>query len=505
MTRHSGIKISALFVVLATSALASSNGIWDGYALPHDVAQPASGHTPGSYKAWLENVRPQGRDPSAFIHLANHHMRVAQEEYTTYESNEPKYDTSADPYTTEEAQPTYEAHPHPVYTTAVYKSAEPYVCPPPIEPTTVTATVTCTVTEPAPPPVTVTSVCTVTETVTVEIEPTTQVYYSSYNVVTPYTQAVYYTTTPAYNAPVYTAQVYTAPVYTAPVYTAPAYNAPVYTAPVYTAPVYNAPVYTAPVYTAPAPVYTAPVYTAPVYTAPVYTAPVYTAPVYTAPSIYTAPPTVYTAPPTVYSTPEPVYSTPAPVYSTPAPGYSTPAPAYSTSVPSSSSSTYSSSSSPYSSSSSPYGSSSSAYGSSSSPPIYTAAPPTYASVSESTTIITVTHTSVSTATYTSIYDNGSEVTITETPYPVTKKSVKPKKGKKAARSQIIKTGITANPWVRVVPTPMPTGRMADGDEGDEIVHRGQARVAVETADIVIPEYAGDIGFRLKHENVRRNA
>ncbi|KAJ2871044.1 hypothetical protein GGH93_005121 [Coemansia aciculifera] len=404
MTRHSGIKISALFVVLATSALASSNGIWDGYALPHDVAQPASGHTPGSYKAWLENVRPQGRDPSAFIHLANHHMRVAQEEYTTYESNEPKYtDTSADPYTTEEVQPTYEAHPHPGYTTAVYKSAEPYVCPPPIEPTTVTATVTCTVTEPAPPPVTVTSVCTVTETVTVtvEIEPTTQVYYSSYNVVTPYTQAVYYTTTPA--------------------------------------------------------------------------------------------------------TPEPVYSTPAPVYSTPAPGYSTPAPAYSTSVPSSSSPTYSSSSSPYSSSSSPYSSSSSAYSSSSSPPIYTAAPPTYASVSESTTIITVTHTSVSTATYTSIYDNGSEVTITETSYPMTKKSVKPKKGKKAVRSQIIKTGITANPWVRVVPTPMPTGRMADGDEGDEIVHRGQARVAVETADIVIPEYAGDIGFRLKHENVRRNA
>ncbi|KAJ2056709.1 hypothetical protein GGI17_006056 [Coemansia sp. S146] len=490
MTRHSGIKISALFVVLATSALASSNGIWDGYALPHAVAQPASGHTPGSYKAWLENVRPQGRDPSAFIHLVNHQMRVAQEEYTTYESNEPKYtDTSVDSYTTEDIQPTYEAHPHPVYTTAVYKSAEPYVCPPPIEPTTVTATVTCTVTEPAPPPVTVTSVCTVTETVTVEIEPTTQVYYNSYNAVTPYTQAVYYTTTPVYNAPVYTAPAYNAPVYTAPVYTAPVYNAPVYTAP--------APVYTAPVYTAPA--YTAPVYTAPVYTAPVYTAPVYTAPV------YTAPPPIYTAPPPVYSTPEPVYSTPAPVYSTPAPGYSTPAPAYSTSVPSSSSSAYSSSSSPYSSSSSPYSSSSSAYSSSSSPPTYTAVPPTYASVSESTTIITVTHTSVSTATYTSIYDNASEVTITETSYPVTKKSAKPKKGKKAVRSQLIKTGITANPWVRVVPTHMPTGRMADGDESDEIVHRGQARVAVETADIVIPEYAGDIGFRLKHENVRRNA
>ncbi|KAJ2015847.1 hypothetical protein GGH13_002532 [Coemansia sp. S155-1] len=463
MTRHSGIKISALFVVLATSALANSNGIWDGYALPHDVAQPASGHTPGSYKAWLDNVRPQGRDPSAFVHLVNHQMRVAQEDYTTYESNETKYtDTSTEPYTTEEVQPTYETHPHPVY-----KSTEPYACPPPIEPTTVTATVTCTVTEPAPPPVTVTSVCTVTETVTVEVEPTTQVYYNSYNVVAPpYTQAVYYTTTPVYNAPVYTA----------PAYTAPAYNAPVYTAPVYTAPVY-----TAPVYTAPAQVYTAPVYTAPVYTAPVYTAP------------------VYTAPPPVYGTPPP------PVYATPPPAYSTPEPVYSTSAYSSSSSAYSSSSSPYSTSSSPYGTSSSPYSTSSPPPTYTAAPPTYASVSESTTIITVTHTSVSTATYTSVYDNISEVTVTETSYPVTKKSAKPKKGKKAVRSQLIKTGIPVNPWVRIIPTPMPTGRMADGDEGDEIVHRGQARNAVATGDIVIPDYAGDIGFRLKHENLRRNA
>ncbi|KAJ2801783.1 hypothetical protein H4S07_004843, partial [Coemansia furcata] len=155
----------------------NSNGIWDGYALPHAAAQPNAGHTPGSYKAWLDNVRPQRRDPSAYVHLPNHQMRNAlgggQDEYTTYESNEPKYtDTSVEPYTTEEVQPTYEAHP--VYSTAVYKSTEPSACPAPVEP--ITVTVTCTVTEPAPPPVTVTFVSTATETVTIteEVEPTTQ-------------------------------------------------------------------------------------------------------------------------------------------------------------------------------------------------------------------------------------------------------------------------------------------------------------------------------------------
>ncbi|KAJ2825692.1 hypothetical protein FBU31_003641 [Coemansia sp. 'formosensis'] len=94
--------------------------------------------------------------------------------------------------------------------------------------------------------------------------------------------------------------------------------------------------------------------------------------------------------------------------------------------------------------------------------------------------------------------------MTETTYPVTKKGGKPKKGKKAVQSQLIKAVMPSNPWIRVVPTLSPTRHLADGDEGDEIVHRGQARVSVETGSIM-PEYAGDIGFQLMHQNLRRNA
>ncbi|KAJ2327351.1 hypothetical protein GGI00_004489, partial [Coemansia sp. RSA 2681] len=285
MARNSRIKISAMFVVLAAAASANSQGIWDGYALPRAAVEPAVSHVPGSYRAWLDDVRPRQRQASAEPPLIlQHHMRVArgmgQDDYTTYDGNEPKYsDTSAEVYTTEDVQPSYETPPpYPVHPTAVYKSNEPYVCPPPIEPTTVTTTVTCTVTEPAPPPVTVTSVCTVTETTTVEVAPY-------------YTQAEYYTTTtPAYAAPAYAAPVYTTPAYAAPAYAAPAYTAPVYTAPVYTAPVYTAPAYAAPAYTAP--VYTAPVYTPPAYAAPAYATPAYATPAYATPA-YAAP--AYTA------------------------------------------------------------------------------------------------------------------------------------------------------------------------------------------------------------------
>ncbi|KAJ2743523.1 hypothetical protein GGI20_003678 [Coemansia sp. BCRC 34301] len=451
MVHNSGIKIGAMFVVLAAAASANSQGVWDGYALPRAIAQPDVGHVPGSYRAWLDNVRPQQRP-----RMLRHQIRVAhgggQDDYASYDDETKYTDTTAEPYTTDEPHPSYETTPYPAHPTDVYKSTEPYVCPPPVEPTTVTVTVTCTVTEPAPPPVTVTSVCTVTETTTVEVEPT-HAYYNSYTVATPYTQVEYYTlSTPAYAAPVYTAPVYTAPVYTAPAYTAP----------VYTAPVYNAPVYTAPVYTAPA--YTAPYYTAPAYAAPYYTAPVYTAPVYTAPA--------YTAPPPAYSTPEP------------------------------SSTPYSSSPTPYSSSSIPY--SSTASSSSSHAPAYTAAAPTYASVSESTSIVTVTQTSVSTATYMSIIDGISEVTVTETSYAAPKKSTKTKKGKKAAHSPLIKQDIPSNPWVRVVPGPVPTGLMAAGDN-KELARHGHARNMRESNETIMPEYAGDIGFQLRHENLHRNA
>ncbi|KAJ1820669.1 hypothetical protein LPJ60_003078 [Coemansia sp. RSA 2675] len=391
MSRHSGIKVSTLFVVLATLASANPHGNWDGYALPHGQVQPPTGQVPGSYKAWLNNVRPQRRDPSAYVHLGNHQMRNAlgggQEEYTDA-GDEPNYTEAPPPY---EATPP---HPTPVYN----------VCPPPVEPTTVTSTVTYTVTEPPPPPVTVTSVYTVTETVTTDVEPTSQVYYSSYNVVTP----TYYPSPPVVTPPVYSAS-------------------------------------------------TA-VTTGPIYTAPVFTAPTYAAPTYAAPTYATPPP-----PP------------PPPVTSAYTSGYYAPAPT----------TTYAGSGSPT--------------------PTYPPGPQTYASLSELTTVITVTHTSVSTATYTSIYDSMSEITVTETIYPVTKKSTKPKKGKKAVHTEQNKTAASGGPWIGVAPTPSPSRHLADGDQGDEIVHRGQARKAVEAANIVYPDYAGDIGFHLKHENVRRNA
>ncbi|KAJ2486307.1 hypothetical protein IWW37_005665 [Coemansia sp. RSA 2050] len=401
MSRHSGIKVSTLFVFFATLASANPHGIWDGYALPHGQVQPAAGQAPGSYKAWLNNVRPQRRDPSAYVHLGNHQMRNAlaggQEEYT---------DASDEPNTTE-ASPPYEAvppHPTPNYN----------VCPPPVEPTTVTSTVTYTITEPPPPPVTVTSVCTVTETVTTEVEPTSQVYSNSYNVV-----ASTYTTTTYYLPP-----------------------------PVITPPVKTTPINTPPAYSASTAITTGPVYTAPVFPVPVYTSPIYAVP----------PP-----PPPVTSTPAPGYNAPAPTSTSTGNSYDSSAPAY--------------------------------------PPVAQ----TYASLSELTTVITVTHTSVSTATYTSIYDSVSEITVTETVYPVTKKSTKPKKGRKGVHSEQNKTAIPGNPWIRVAPTPSPSRHLADGDQGDEIVHHGQARKAAEAGDIVYPEYAGDIGFRLKHENARRNA
>ncbi|KAJ2911008.1 hypothetical protein GGI21_000303 [Coemansia aciculifera] len=423
MARNSGTKISAMFVVLAAvAASANSQGIWDGYALPHAAIQPAASNVPGSYRAWLDHVRPQQQrpNPNGVPLFLEHHMRNAQDDYTTYDGGEPKYsETSVEP-TTEEPQPSYEAPsppppPYPVYPTAVYKSTEPYVCPP-VEHVTVTATVTCTVTEPAPPPVTVTSVCTVTETTTVEVTHEAQPYYTPYVAPAPYTQAEYYTTT----TPVYAAPAYTAPVYTAPVYTAPAYAAPAYTAPVYTAPVYTAPAYAAPAYTAP------------VYAAPVYTAPVYTAPAYAAPApVYPALPPVYASPP--YSAPEP-------------------------------------STTPYSSSSSP-----TPYSSSS--PAYSATSPTYAHVSESTSTVTVTHTSVSTATYTSVMDAVSEVTVTETSYPVVKKHPKHKKAKKVVAPHVVKQEIPSNPWIRVVPNDEPVARVA----------------------------AEDIGLNLMQKNIRRNA
>ncbi|KAJ2011075.1 hypothetical protein IWW57_006736, partial [Coemansia sp. S610] len=118
MSRHSGIKVSTLFVVLATLASANPHGNWDGYALPHGQVQPPTGQVPGSYKAWLNNVRPQRRDPSAYVHLGNHQMRNAlgggQEEYTDA-GDEPNYTEAPPPY---EATPP---HPTPVYN----------VCPPP--------------------------------------------------------------------------------------------------------------------------------------------------------------------------------------------------------------------------------------------------------------------------------------------------------------------------------------------------------------------------------------
>ncbi|KAJ2004139.1 hypothetical protein GGI04_002712 [Coemansia thaxteri] len=220
MARHSGIKVNALLVFLATAATAAAHANWDGYALPHVIAEAAASQTPLSYKEWLEYVHPHRPGPPSFIRVAKPQQQhqpkrgksLAAADYSTaYDSAAPSYtDSSVEPYSSDTYYSSEE----------VYKSSEPVVCPP-VEPITITATVTCTVTEPAPPPVTVTNEVTVTETVSYHVEPTSEEYYNSYSQAPPPPPAPYYNPAPVYTAPVYAAPAYTAPVYTAPVYTAP--------------------------------------------------------------------------------------------------------------------------------------------------------------------------------------------------------------------------------------------------------------------------------------------
>ncbi|KAJ2468908.1 hypothetical protein GGI02_003557 [Coemansia sp. RSA 2322] len=163
MARHSGIKVNALLVFLATAATAAAHANWDGYALPHVIAEAAASQTPLSYKEWLEYVHPHRPGPPSFIRVAKPQQQhqpkrgksLAAADYSTaYDSAAPSYtDSSVEPYSSDTYYSSEE----------VYKSSEPVVCPP-VEPITITATVTCTVTEPAPPPVTVTNEVTVTET-----------------------------------------------------------------------------------------------------------------------------------------------------------------------------------------------------------------------------------------------------------------------------------------------------------------------------------------------------
>ncbi|KAJ2481192.1 hypothetical protein EV174_003536 [Coemansia sp. RSA 2320] len=183
MARHSGIKVNALLVFLATAATAAAHANWDGYALPHVIAEAAASQTPLSYKEWLEYVHPHRPGPPFFIRVAKPQQQhqpkrgksLAAADYSTaYDSAAPSYtDSSVEPYSSDTYYSSEE----------VYKSSEPVVCPP-VEPITITATVTCTVTEPAPPPVTVTNEVTVTETVSYHVEPTSEEYYNSTTVVT---------------------------------------------------------------------------------------------------------------------------------------------------------------------------------------------------------------------------------------------------------------------------------------------------------------------------------
>ncbi|KAJ1786434.1 hypothetical protein LPJ59_005934 [Coemansia sp. RSA 2399] len=230
MLNNVSIKIDSMLVLLAAASVATAQGGWGGYANPQAVAN---------------NIFP----------AAQPYMRgkafAAAGNYGAYEAVEPSSEStgeyssaiySAEPYTSEEVEPSSEVPP-PTYQAVEPTSTE--ACPT-VEPVTVTNTETevITVTQPAPPAVTITSIATVTvtecttvtvtdtvintvtDTVTVthEVEPTYE------------TKQPYYSSSPAYVAP--------QPPYVAP---QPTYVAP---QPTYVAP--------QPTYVAPQPTYEAP-------------------------------------------------------------------------------------------------------------------------------------------------------------------------------------------------------------------------------------------------------
>ncbi|KAJ2540958.1 hypothetical protein EV175_006186, partial [Coemansia sp. RSA 1933] len=223
MLNNISIKIGSMLVLLAAASVATAQAGWAGYTNPQAVAN---------------NI------PMAQPYMRGKVLAAAPGgNYGAYEAVEPSSESteeyssaiySAEPYTSEEVEPSSEVPP-PTYQ-AVEPSSESTEACPTVEPTTVTytetQTQTVTVTQPAPPAVTVTSVATVTvtecTTVTETATVTDTVTVTNEVAPTYETKQPYYSSTPVYVAP--------QPTYAAPQPTYAAPPPPAYGA----APVYKA-------------------------------------------------------------------------------------------------------------------------------------------------------------------------------------------------------------------------------------------------------------------------